>query len=109
MQATLDKEDYEAIAQQLFPILLKKIKSEYDLVPKTRENNWVGLEEFTKELPVVKSKEWVRTYILTRPEFKQWAINVNPGRGRTTKVNASKGVAWINEHVNEINWEVSLP
>lgn len=109
MQATLDKEDYKTIAQQLLPLLMKEISNKYDLVPKTSTDNWVGLKEFTRALPVIKSKEWVRMFILNRPEFRNWAVNVNPGKGHVTKVNASKGVAWVNEHVNEINWEESLP
>lgn len=69
MQVQLDEKDYQLIAAKVLDI----IKQKYDLVPKQpKYDNWVGIKEFISELPVVKGKEWVRMFILTRPEFKSW-------------------------------------
>ena len=109
MQAVLDEEDYEAIAQKLTPIILKQITDKYDLVPKSPTDKWVGLKEFAKSLPVTKSKEWVRTFVLTMPEMKDWVIGINPGRGHSTKVNITKALTWVNQHPDQIDWNQSLP
>lgn len=76
MQVQLDEKDYQLIAAKVLDI----IKQKYDLVPQQpKYDNWVGIKEFISELPVVKGKEWVRMFILTRPEFKSWVINLNAG------------------------------
>lgn len=106
MQATLDEQDYQSIAAEVLDI----IKQSYDLVPKQpKQDEWVGIKEFTSLLPIVKDKEWVRMFILSRPEFKPWAINVNAGPGHHTRINMTKGLAWVNAHQDEIDWNQSLP
>lgn len=106
MQVQLDEKDYQLIAAKVLDI----IKQKYDLVPQQpKYDNWVGIKEFISELPVVKGKEWVRMFILTRPEFKPWVINLNAGRGHPTRINLNKGIAWVNAHQDEINWNRSLP
>lgn len=109
MQAVLDKKDYDIIAQKLMPIILEKITDDYDLVPKSTIDKWVGLKEFTKALPVIKAQEWVRTFILPMPEMKNWVTGINPGKGRATKVNITKALAWINAHPDKIDWTRPLP
>jgi len=106
MQAVLDEHDYQIIADKV----LQQITEKYDLVPKQPQNDqWVSLKEFTKQLPIIKDKEWVRMFILARPEFEAWVINLNAGKGYRTKVNATQGLAWINDHQAEIDWNQSLP
>lgn len=110
MQTILDEADYAAIAQKLMPMMMKKITEKYDLVPKQRPtDDWVSLNTFVKSLPVTKAKEWVRTFILPLPEMENWVINVNPGKGRRTKVNITKAKKWVDDHQNEIDWNQSLP
>lgn len=106
MQATLDEQDYQSIAVKVLDI----IKQNYDLVPKQpKQDEWVGIKKFTAALPVIKDKEWVRVFILTRPEFKPWTINVNAGQGHPTRINMTKGLAWVTAHRDEIDWNKSLP
>lgn len=110
MQTILDEADYTAIAQKLMPMMMKKITEKYDLVPKQHPtDDWVNLDTFVKSLPVIKAKEWVRTFILPLPEMSDWVINVNPGKGRRTKVNITKAKKWVDDHQNEIDWNQSLP
>jgi len=106
MQAVLDEHDYQIIADKV----LQQITEKYDLVPKqSQDDQWVGIKKFTKSLPVIKDKEWVRVFILPLPAFKTWVINLNAGRGHPTRVNATQGLAWVNDHQNEIDWNQSLP
>lgn len=107
MQAALDKEDYQQIADEV----LKLIQDKYDLVPKQQNQleQWVGIQEFTNALPVKKDKEWVRMFILQLPEFKNWVFNLNAGKGHRVKINISKGLDWIAKNQNEIDWNQSLP
>ena len=58
MQVQLDEKDYQLIAAKVLDI----IKQKYDLVPQQP-----------------KYDNWVRMFILTRPEFKSWVINLNAG------------------------------
>lgn len=102
----LSPEERVAIAKDV----LELIKNDYEIKPKAVEKaGWVGLKDFTKMLPVLKSKEWVRNFILTLPEFEKWAVNVNPGKGRATMVDADHGVEWVEQHVDEIDWKEKLP
>lgn len=107
MQALLDERDYQTITEEV----LKRIKEQYDLVPKNHNQieNWVGIQEFTNCLPVKKDKEWVRMFILSLPVFKNWVINLNAGQGHRTKVNVTKALPWIMSHQADIDWNQSLP
>jgi hypothetical protein len=107
MQAVLDKQDYQHIADEV----LKLIKTDYELVPKRHNQieQWVGIQEFAEALPVRKDKEWVRMFILQRPEFEKLVFNLNAGKGHRVKVNMSKGLAWVNEHRDEVDWNQPLP
>lgn len=105
MLVTLSDDDYRQIAGKVLKIITEK----YELVPKQEDDEWVGLKEFRKSLPIIKGPEWIRTYILLRPEFKNWAINIHAGPGHRTKVNKTKGKAWVEAHVDEINWKQPLP
>ncbi|QDR72146.1 hypothetical protein FOD75_03095 [Limosilactobacillus reuteri] len=107
MQALLDERDYQTITNEV----LKRIKQQYSLVPKSHNQieDWVGIQEFTNCLPVKKDKEWVRMFILSLPTFKNWVINLNAGSGHPTKINKTKGLAWVNDHQNEVDWNQSLP
>ncbi|MFR0607125.1 hypothetical protein ACLUV9_01910 [Limosilactobacillus balticus] len=108
MEATLDEQDYQVIADKV----LQQIRKEYDLVPKGQKkqefDEWVGIEEFTQSLPVIKDKEWVRTFILSLPVFKDWVINLNAGAGYPVRVNKTKGLKWIEKRRVEIDWNKPL-
>lgn len=105
MQAILDEHDYQIIANKV----LQQITEKYDLVPKQPQTDqWVGIKEFTKRLPIIKDKEWVRMFILKRPELKGMAININAGKGHSTKVNPD-ALKWVKNHQAEIDWNQSLP
>lgn len=110
MQAVLDERDYQLIIDRVSEEIFQKLRNKYYLVPKNPDKKgWVGLKEFTELLPERKDKEWVRTYILPRPEFKNWVHNIHPGRGRRTKINADEGLRWVNTHMNQIDWNIKLP
>lgn len=107
MQALLDERDYQVITNEV----LKRIREQYDLVPKqdVQTDEWVYIKKFTSKLPVVKDKEWVRMFILPLPAFKPWVINLNAGQGRPTRVNLTKALPWIMSHQADIDWNQSLP
>ncbi|MBB1069134.1 hypothetical protein H5S40_03040 [Limosilactobacillus sp. RRLNB_1_1] len=107
MQALLDERDYQTITNEV----LKRLKKQYDLVPKSHNQieDWVGIQEFTNCLPVKKDKEWVRMFILSLPVFKNWVINLNAGSGYPTRVNKTEAMAWIKDHRAEIDWNKPLP
>lgn len=107
MQALLDERDYQTITEEV----LKRIKEQYDLVPKNHNqiDKWIGIQQFTDQLPIKKDKEWVRMFILTLPVFKNWVINLNAGQGHRTKVNVTKALPWIMSHQADIDWNQSLP
>lgn len=107
MQALLDEYDYKTITDEV----LKRIKERYTLVPKqtTQADEWISIKEFTKYLPMKKDKEWVRMFILSLPAFKNWVINLNAGQGHPVRVNLTKGLVWIEDHQNDIDWNKPLP
>lgn len=107
MQASLDEQDYQVITDEV----LRRIKERYNLVPKrtSQIDKWIGIQQFTNQLPIKKDKEWVRMFILTLPVFKKWVINLNAGQGRPTRVNLTKALPWIMNHQDEIDWNQSLP
>ena len=107
MQASLDEQDYQVITDEV----LRRIKECYNLVPKqtSQIDDWIGIEQFTDQLPIKKDKEWVRRFLLTLPVFKNWVINLNAGQGHRTKVNVTKALPWIMAHQADIDWNQSLP
>ena len=107
MQASLDEQDYQVITDEV----LRRIKEYYNLVPKqtSQIDDWIGIQQFTDQLPIKKDKEWVRMFLLTLPVFKNWVINLNAGQGHRTKVNVTKALPWIMSHQADINWNQSLP
>ena len=107
MQASLDEQDYQVITDEV----LRRIKKYYDLVPKqtSQIDKWIGIQQFTDQLPIKKDKEWVRMFLLTLPVFKNWVINLNAGQGHRTKVNMTKALPWIMSHQADIDWNQSLP
>ena len=107
MQASLDEQDYQVITNEV----LRRIKECYNLVPKqtSQIDDWIGIQQFTDQLPIKKDKEWVRMFLLTLPVFKNWVINLNAGQGHRTKVNVTKALPWIMSHQADIDWNQSLP
>ena len=107
MQASLDEQDYQVITDEV----LRRIKECYNLVPKqtSQIDDWIGIQQFTDQLPIKKDKEWVRMFLLTLPVFKNWVINLNAGQGHRTKVNMTKALPWIMSHQADIDWNQSLP
>lgn len=107
MQASLDEQDYQVITDEV----LRRIKECYNLVPKqtSQIDDWIGIQQFTDQLPIKKDKEWVRMFLLTLPVFKNWVINLNAGQGHRTKVNVTKALPWIMSHQADIDWNQPLP
>ena len=107
MQASLDEQDYQVITNEV----LRRINDCYNLVPKqtSQIDKWIGIQQFTDQLPIIKDKEWVRMFLLTLPVFKNWVINLNAGQGHRTKVNVTKALPWIMSHQADIDWNQSLP
>lgn len=107
MQVSLDEQDYQVITDEV----LRRIKECYNLVPKqtSQIDDWIGIQQFTDQLPIKKDKEWVRMFLLTLPVFKNWVINLNAGQGHRTKVNVTKSLPWIMSHQADIDWNQSLP
>ena len=95
-------EDRKAVAEYLKPYLIPE-KEE----PADNPAKWLKLDEFKNELPVTKDKQWLTTFLLTKPVFKDWVINLNRGKGYKVKV-CPLAVNWVKEHTNEINWNESL-
>lgn len=104
MQAVLDSKDYDVITSEV----LKRITTNFDLVPKKPKKEWLTLDEFKSKLPITKDKTWLKTFLLVRPEFRGQVINLNRGTGYKVKV-SSKMVDWVNRHANEIEWDKQLP
>ncbi|MCZ3746529.1 hypothetical protein L2520_03710 [Limosilactobacillus vaginalis] len=104
MQAVLDSKDYDTITAEV----LKRITAKFELVPKQTKSEWLTLDEFKAKLPITKDKTWLKTFLLVRPEFKGQVINLNRGTGYKVKV-SSQMVDWVNQHVDEIEWDKPLP
>lgn len=101
MQATLDSSDYDMIANEV----IKRIVAKYDLVPKKHSpERLLTVKDFQQQLPVRKREDWIRNDLFYRnPELKQFAFNLNAGKGRPLKINP-KAIDWINGHLDEIDW-----
>lgn len=101
MQATLDSSDYDMIANEV----IKRIVAKYDLVPKKHSpERLLTVKEFQQQLPVRKRADWIRNDLFQRnPELKQFAFNLNAGKGRPLKINP-KAIDCINDHLDEIDW-----
>lgn len=101
MQATLDSSDYDMIANEV----IKRIVDKYDLVPKQKNpERLLTVKEFQQQLPVRKRADWIRNDLFCQnPGLKQFAFNLNAGKGRPLKINP-KAIDWINDHLDEIDW-----
>lgn len=98
MQATLDSQDYDVITKEV----LKRITKKYDLVPKHNVETLLTLKEFQAQLPVHKRLDWIRNDLFyNNPELKQFAFNLNGGKGRAIKI-SPKALDWIATH--DIDW-----
>lgn len=95
-------EDRRAVAEYLKPYLVTK-------EPPTKK--WVNLEELRRYVPGKKSKAWIQLYILKayHSETRKWSTNPHPGKGRSIKVNLPAARKWIEEHIDEIDWNKPLP
>lgn len=90
-------EDRQAVAEFLKPYL-------QPINTKPKVEHLLNVEEFQKRLPVQKRKDWIRNNLFQQaPELKQYAFNLNAGKGRPLKIN-EKAVDWINNHISEIDW-----
>lgn len=90
-------EERKAVAEFLRPYL-RPVET------KPKVERLLSMEEFQKHLPVNKRKDWLRNDLFQRnPELKQFAFNLNAGKGRPLKINA-KAIDWINDHLDEIDW-----
>ena len=101
MQATLDSSDYDMIANEV----IKRIVTKYDLVPKKQSpERLLTVKEFQQQLPVRKRADWIRNDLFCQnPELKQFAFNLNAGKGHKLKI-SPKAIDWINNHLDEIDW-----
>lgn len=96
-------EDRKAVAEYLKPYLLPPKKEEV-------KEKWVSIEEFRQFVPGRKSKEWIKMFILhAYPETRKWSTEPYPGKGRTVKVNLPVARKWIEEHIDVIDWNKTIP
>ena len=96
-------EDLKAVADYLKPYLLHPKKEEV-------KEKWVSIEEFRQFVPGRKSKEWIKMFILhAYPETRKWSTEPYPGKGRTVKVNLPVARKWIEEHIDVIDWNKTIP
>lgn len=101
MQLTLSKDDLQALAEQIAP-LITTTQSEPD---------WVKLEDVRADLFAGKAKSWIRLYIFDRfPEVQienrqpgAWVVGAH-GTGNITKIYLPYARAWMHEHHDEIDW-----
>lgn len=97
-------EDRRAVAEYLKPYLITEKK-------KPVVEHWVNLEKLRRYVPGKKSKAWIQLYILKayHSETQKWSTDPYPGKGRAIKVNLPVARKWIEDHVNEIDWNKPLP
>lgn len=101
MQLTLSKDDLQALAEQIAP-LITTTQSEPD---------WVKLEDIRADLFAGKAKSWIRLYIFDQfPEVQienghqgAWVVGAH-GQGKITKIYLPYARAWMHEHHDEIDW-----
>ncbi|KRM76461.1 hypothetical protein FC35_GL000674 [Limosilactobacillus coleohominis DSM 14060] len=97
----LVKESSEADRQEMADILRPY------LAPKDEQphvERLLTLKEFQQELPVPKRLDWVRNDLFYQcPALKQFAFNLNAGKGRKIKINP-QALDWINNHMDDIDW-----
>lgn len=103
MQATLDKQDYQAIAAKV----LELIKQEYDLVPKKPQKYLIGLEEFRHRYGHDKSPAWLKLYLL--PKMTGCVFGLNCGRGHPVQISEAKAAEWMDKYEDTIDWTKPLP
>ena len=101
MQLTLSKDDLQALAEQIAP-LITTTQSEPD---------WVKLEDVRADLFAGKAKSWIRVYIFDRfPEIQienrqpgAWVVGAH-GTGKITKIYLPYARPWMHEHHDDIDW-----
>ena len=101
MQLTLSKDDLQALAEQIAP-LITTTQSEPD---------WVKLEDVRADLFACKAKSWIRLYIFDRfPEIQienrqpgAWVVGAH-GTGKITKIYLPYARPWMHEHHDDIDW-----
>lgn len=102
MQALLDEQDYQAIADRVLDL----IKEDYDLVPKRQPVRQISLPQFKAEHGIKKSLVWCRTYLLPK---MPGVHGLNAGKGHHIMIDSRQASEWLDEHWDDIDWEASLP
>lgn len=88
-------EDRQAVAELLKPYLQPEEN-------KPEIERLLTVREFQSQLPVKKRDDWIRNDLFQRnPELKQYAFNLNAGKGRPLKI-SPRALNWIANH--EIDW-----
>lgn len=101
MQLTLSKDDLQALAEQIAPLITTT-------QPKP---DWVKLEDIRADLFAGKAKSWIRLYVFDQfPEVQienhqpgAWVVGAH-GTGKITKIYLPYARAWMHEHHDEIDW-----
>lgn len=102
MQALLDEQDYQVIADKVLDL----IKEDYDLVPKRQPVRQISLPQFKAEHGIKKSLVWCRTYLLPK---MPGVHGLNAGKGHHIMIDSRQASKWLDEHWDDIDWEASLP
>lgn len=102
MQALLDEQDYQVIADKVLDL----IKEDYDLVPKRQPVRQISLPQFKAEHGIKKSLVWCRTYLLPK---MPGVHGLNAGKGHHIMIDSRQASEWLDEHWDDIDWEASLP
>lgn len=66
----------------------------------------ISLEEFQKKHKIKKAPNWLRTILL--PQMPG-VYGLNCGSGHHIRINDQEASDWLNEHVDEIDWNQPLP
>ena len=98
----LDDEVYDVITQEV----LKRIKQDYDLVPKHRRSMLISLEEFRHKYGHDKSPTWLKLYLLPK---MPGVFGLNAGKGHPIRIDEDKSTRWLAHHEDEIDWTKPLP
>ena len=101
MQLTLSKDDLQALAEQIAPLITAT----------QAEPDWVKLEDIRADLFAGKAKSWIRLYVFDAfPEVqiengnpKAWVVGAH-GTGKITKIYLPYARVWMHEHHDDIDW-----
>ncbi|UNL61530.1 hypothetical protein [Limosilactobacillus mucosae] len=101
MQLTLNKDDLQALAEQIAPLITTT----------QPEPDWAKLEDVRADLFAGKAKSWIRLYIFDAfPEIqiengnpKAWVVGAH-GTGKITKIYLPYARSWMHKHHDEIDW-----